>query len=69
MNAEERLYEIITEELSRSDVNSMIASKLDSNLSSNDFKKKVKEIAASVVEELFKTLWQKKTFWATDIKK
>ena len=60
---EKRLQKIISEELSKSDVNSMINSKIDSALSSRDFKQKVKELSADVVNELFKILWQKNNFW------
>lgn len=67
MNAEERLYKLITEELSKTEVNTMISNKLDSNLSSREFKKKVKEIAADVVSELFKLLWQRNNFWKSSV--
>ena len=60
---EKRLQKIISEELSKSDVNSMINSKIDSALSSREFKQKVKELSADVVNELFKILWQKNNFW------
>ena len=48
------------EELSKSDVSSMIDRKLSSSLDSKDFKKKVKELSAEVVNDLFKILWQRK---------
>lgn len=67
MNAEKRLYKLITEELSKTEVNTMISNKLDSNLSSREFKKKVKEIAADVVSELFKLLWQRNNFWKSSV--
>lgn len=60
---EKKLQRIISEELSKSDVNSMISSKIDSALSSREFKQKVKELSADVVNELFKILWQKNNFW------
>ena len=60
---EKKLQRIISEELSKSDVNSMINSKIDSALSSREFKQKVKELSADVVNELFKILWQKNNFW------
>ena len=54
---------LITEELTRSEVSSMIASKIDTTVGSTDFKRKVKELAAEVVSNLFKTLWQRDSVW------
>ena len=55
--------------MSKSEITSLIASKLDANLSSRDFEKKVKEITSSVIGELFKILWQSNTFWKDTIKR
>lgn len=54
---------IIEEELTRSDVNSIISDKM----SSQEFKKKVKELASEVVNELFKILWQRNTLWKSSV--
>lgn len=64
---ENTLYKIINEELSKSDVSSMIISKFEEKLSSREFKKKVKEIAADVVNEIFKILWQRNSFWKSAV--
>lgn len=61
------LQRIISEELSKSDVNSMISSKLSSALSSREFKQKVKELSADVVSELFKLLWQRNNIWKSSV--
>lgn len=66
---EKRLIQIINEEMSKSDITSLIQSKLDTHLSSRDFEKKVKEITSSVINELFKVLWQRNSFWKDTIKK
>lgn len=66
---EKRLQRIISEELSKSDVNSMINSKINSTLSSREFKQKVKELSADVVNELFKLLWQRNNFWKSSVSK
>lgn len=58
-----RLHRIIQEELSKTEVNSMIDRKLDNSLDSRDFKDAVKKISASVISELFKTLWQRNSTW------
>ena len=66
---QEKLFQLITEELTKSEVNSMITNKIDSNLSSRDFKKKVKEIAVEVVDELFKILYQRNNIWKSSLKR
>lgn len=60
---DERIRQIIKEELTKTEVNNMIQAKLKTNLSSNDFKKKVKELSAAVVADVFKILWQRNNFW------
>jgi hypothetical protein len=45
----------------------MIISKFEDKLSSREFKKKVKEIAADVVNEIFKILWQRNSFWKSAV--
>ena len=62
-----KLQRIIREELSKSDVNSMINSKLDSAFTSREFKQKVKELSSDVVSELFKILWQRNNFWKSGV--
>ena len=64
---EKTLQMIISEELTKSDVNSMISSKLNSTLSSREFKQKVKELSADVVNELFKLLWQRNNIWKSSV--
>lgn len=66
---EEKIIRIINEEMSKSEITSLIASKIDSNMSSKDFEKKVKEITSSVINELFKLLWQRNSFWKDTIKR
>ena len=59
----EEFARLIHEEVSKSDINSLITSKLEQNLDSREFKKKVKEIAAEIVSNLFRTLWQQNSMW------
>lgn len=63
------IEKIIVEELSRSEVKGMISSDMDSFINSKEFKDKVKEISAKVLEELYKILWTRKNFWLDPIKK
>lgn len=68
MKSNKDIYNLINEELTKNEVSSMITSKINSNMSSKDFEKKVKEISASVMEELFKILWQRNSFWKNSVK-
>lgn len=63
------LKRIITEELTKTEVNNMIKSKLGTNLKSRDFESKVREIVIACISELYKSLWSKKSLWSTDLKK
>lgn len=65
---EERLRQIILEELTRQDVKAMIDSKLDSYIKEREFKKKVRSIAVDVLEDLFKEMWRKNGFWKNSLK-
>ena len=49
----------INEELTKSDVRSIMSSEYKSA----DFKKAVKEISAEVIEDLFRTLWNLSSTW------
>ena len=64
---EAKLNRIILEELNKSEITSLINSKLDIKLTSREFKKQVKELAADVVSELFKVLWQRNSFWKSSV--
>ena len=64
---EKKLQQIISEELSKSEVNSMITNKINSSLTSREFKQKVKELSSEVVNELFKLLWQRNNMWKSAV--
>jgi hypothetical protein len=64
---EKTLQRIIKEELTKSDVNSMISSKINSAISSREFKQKVKELSSDVINELFKLLWQRNNIWKSSV--
>lgn len=57
------LKKIITEELNKAEVNSMISQQIDSAYNSRDFEKAVKQVTAKVIENLFKTLWNRSNLW------
>ena len=69
MELNEKIYRLINEEMSKTEITSLINSKIDSNMSSKDFEKKVKEITSAVINDLFKVLWQRNGFWKDSIKR
>jgi predicted transcriptional regulator len=54
---------VINEEISKNDVESIVSRKLSSSYDSRDFKKAVKEITAEVIEDLYRTLWNRSSTW------
>lgn len=68
MKLNEKISRIVNEELTKSDVNSIVNNKIDSKISSMEFEKKIKEITSSVINDLFKTLWQRNSFWKSGVK-
>lgn len=67
MNKE--LTKLIVEEITKSEIRGMIANDRSDMINSKEFKDKVKEISAKVIEELYKILWSRKSFWLDSIKK
>lgn len=61
------LMQLVTEELTRSDVDSAISRKLSSSYDSSDFKSAVRKVAADVIEDLYKTLWNRSSTWKTEL--
>ena len=64
-----RIVQIIKEETTKTEVNDLIKTNNDKLLKSKEFEKQVKVISAKVIEELYKLLWQRKSFWADSINK
>ena len=63
MLSDKRISQIISEEISKSDVESITSRKISSLYNSSEFKKAVKKITADVIEDLFKTLWNRSSSW------
>lgn len=63
MISDKRLREIINEEITKTEVEAIVSRKLSSSYDSREFKKTVKEITADVIEDLFKTLWNRSNSW------
>lgn len=60
---ERRINRIITEEITKAEVNSIVQDKIASSYRGSDFDKAVRGIAADVVDKLFKILWQQSNTW------
>ena len=63
MISENRIREIINEEICKTEVESIVSNRLSSAYNSRDFKKAVKEVTAEVIEDLFRTLWNRSSAW------
>ena len=63
MISENRIREIINEEISKTEVESIVSNRISSAYNSRDFKKAVKDITADVIEDLFRTLWNRSSTW------
>ena len=63
MISENRIKEIINEEISKTEVESIVSNRISSSYNSRDFKKAVKDITADVIEDLFRTLWNRSSTW------
>lgn len=63
MISDKRIKEIINEEISKTEVESIVSNRISSAYGSRDFKKVVKEISAEVIEDLFRTLWNRSSTW------
>ena len=61
------LMQLVTEELTRSDVDIAISRKLSSSYDSSDFKSAVRKVAADVIEDLYKTLWNRSSTWKNGV--
>lgn len=60
---------LIIEEVTKTEVKDMINNGKSDMINSKEFKEKVKDISAKVIEELFKVMWTRKSFWLEPIKK
>ncbi len=63
MISESRIREIINEEINKTEVEAIVSNRISSAYNSRDFKKVVKDITADVIEDLFRTLWNRSSTW------
>ena len=58
----------INEEITKSEISDIVDSELTSFLKEKDFEKRVKEITAGVMEEFFKMMYNRRSFWKSEIR-
>ena len=63
----ENIKNIIKEELTKQDVNSMINDKLSVYIKKYEMTKEVKKIISDVMEEFFKMMYNKRGFWNNNL--
>ena len=63
------LRQMVSEELSRSDIRSMINDRIHEFLREREFEDKIKDITSEVFEKFFKMMYTKRGFWKNDIKR
>lgn len=60
---------IVSEELNRSDVRSIVNDRIHEFLRDRELEDKIKEITSEVFEKFFKMMYTKRGFWKNDIKR
>lgn len=63
----ENIKNIIKEELTKQDVNSMINDKLSVYIKKYEMTKEVKKIVSDIMEEFFKMMYNKRGFWKNNL--
>lgn len=58
----------IQEEINRNDVENIVSDRISSKMRSNDFEKRIKEIVANSIEDLYKTLYYRSNSWKSGVK-
>ena len=66
---ENRIDQIISEEISKADVDRAVASKLASSYDSREFKKAVRDVVADALEDLYRTLYNRSSSWRGGVAK
>ena len=66
---ESRIDQIISEEISKTDVDRAVASKLASSYDSREFKRAVRDVVADALEDLYRTLYNRSSSWRGGVAK
>ena len=63
MISENRINQIISEEITKSEVNSIVANKISSSYDSKEFEKEVRKIVADALDDFFRTMYNRNGMW------
>ena len=66
---ESKLDRIISEEISKTDVERTVASRLSSSYDSKEFEKAVRKIVVDAIEDLYRTLFNRSSSWKGGVSK
>jgi len=66
---EDRINQIINEEISKADVESIASKKIENAYSSRNFDKAVRKVVADSLADLFRTLWNRNSTWKGGVAK
>ena len=66
---ENRIDQIISEEISKTDVERTVANKLASSYDSREFKRAVRDVVADALEDLYRTLYNRSSSWRGGVAK
>ena len=69
MISDKRIRQIISEEISKADVESIASRKIDNSYDSKDFKKAVRKVVADAIEDFYRLLWNRSSIWKSSITK
>lgn len=59
---------IINEEITSSEVRNIVNSKIEDLLRDKEFEKRVKELTTDAMERFFRTMYNKRNFWKSELK-
>jgi predicted methyltransferase MtxX (methanogen marker protein 4) len=57
----------LIEDITKDEINSMIRSQIQSNSNSSELKKYIKKICAECLVDFTKSLWNKRSFWESEV--
>lgn len=59
--------DILIEEITRAEINSMIKNQIETKTSSSELKKYIKKVCAECLSDFTKSLWNKRSFWESEV--
>ncbi len=62
------MVRVINEELTKSEIRSLIDSKVSDYIKEKEFEKRVREITTDAMEKFFKMMYNKRGFWKGELK-